>query len=120
MSLANSFAANSLHSRQFDCSRNQSPPSQPGGFFLHRCTFIALIPRMGTKTTFICDCCFREADDNLGWAHVSVTGASEGKQLMPDYNRDLCMICWSPLQTLLDEVHEKAREKRAAGDTAPS
>jgi hypothetical protein len=56
----------------------------------------------------------------LGWAHVSVTGASEGKQLMPDYNRDLCMICWSPLQTLLDEVHEKAREKRAAGDTAPS
>ena len=63
-------------------------------------------PRMGTKTTFICDCRFRDADDNLGWAHVSVTGASEGKQLMPDYNRDLCMICWSPLQTLLDEVHE--------------
>ena len=45
---------------------------------------------MGTKTMFICDCCFRDADNNLGWAHVSVTGASEGKQLMPDDNRDLC------------------------------
>ena len=36
---------------------------------------------MGTKTTFICDCCFREADNNLGWAHVTVNGASDDKQL---------------------------------------
>jgi hypothetical protein len=54
---------------------------------------------MGTKTTFICDCCLREADNNLGWARVRVNGASDGKQLMPDDNRDLCEICWSPLQT---------------------
>jgi hypothetical protein len=56
---------------------------------------------MGTKTTFVCDCCLREADHNLGWAHVSVNGASDGKQLMPDENRDLCEVCWSPLQTLM-------------------
>jgi hypothetical protein len=67
---------------------------------------------MGTKTTFICDCCLREADNNLGWARVSVNGASDGKQLMPDDNRDLCEICWSPLQTLMKKVHDEAREKR--------
>ena len=33
----------------------------------------------------------------MGWARVSVNGASDGKQLMPDDNRDLCEICWSPL-----------------------
>jgi hypothetical protein len=67
---------------------------------------------MGTKTTFVCDCCLREADNNLGWARVSVNGASDGKQLMPDDNRDLCEICWSPLQTLMKKVHDEAREKR--------
>ena len=65
-----------------------------------------LISSMGTKTTFVCDCCFRESDNNLGWAHVSI------KQLMPDDNRDLCEICWSPLQTLMKKVHDAAREKR--------
>jgi cytochrome c553 len=39
---------------------------------------------MGTKTTFVCDCCLREADSNLGWAHVHINGASGNKQLMPD------------------------------------
>jgi hypothetical protein len=34
---------------------------------------------MGTKTTFVCDYCLREADNNLGWACVSVNGASDGK-----------------------------------------
>jgi hypothetical protein len=63
---------------------------------------------MGTKTTFICDCCLREADNNLGWARVSVNGASDGKQIMPDDNRDLCEICWSPLQTLMKKVHDEA------------
>jgi len=67
---------------------------------------------MGTRTTFICDCCFREADNNLGWARISVNGASDGKQLMPDDNRDLCEICWSPLQTLMKKVHEEARARR--------
>jgi hypothetical protein len=67
---------------------------------------------MGTKTTFICDCCLREADNNLGWARVSINGTSDGKQLMPDDNRDLCEICWSPLQTLMKKVHDEAREKR--------
>ena len=67
---------------------------------------------MATKTTFVCDCCFREADINLGWAHVTVNGASDGKQLMPDVDRDLCEICWSPLQTLMTDVQDKARERR--------
>jgi hypothetical protein len=84
----------------------------PVGFFLRSRTFAVLIPIMGTKTTFVCDCCFREADNNLGWAHVSVNGASDGKQLMPDDNRDLCEICWSPLQTLMKKVHEEAGERR--------
>jgi hypothetical protein len=72
------------------------------------------IPHMGTKTTFVCDCCLREADNNLGRARVSVNGASDGKQLMPDDNRDLCEICWSPLLTLMKKVHDEAREKRNA------
>jgi hypothetical protein len=67
---------------------------------------------MSTKTTIICDCCLREADNNLGWARVSINGTSDGKQLMPDDNRDLCEICWSPLQTLMKKVHDEAREKR--------
>ena len=67
---------------------------------------------MATKTTFVCDCCFREADSNLGWAHVTVNGASDGKQLMPNVDRDLCEICWSPLQKLLTEVQQKARKRR--------
>jgi hypothetical protein len=67
---------------------------------------------MGSKTTFVCDCCFRESDNNLGWARVKINGASDGKQLMPDDERDLCEICWSPLQMLMKEVEEKARERR--------
>jgi hypothetical protein len=67
---------------------------------------------MGTKTTFVCDCCFRESDNNLGWARVSINGAVDGKQLMPDDSRDLCEICFSPLQTLMKKVHDAAREKR--------
>jgi hypothetical protein len=72
---------------------------------------------MGTKTTFICDCCLREADNNLGWAHISINGASDGKQLIPDENRDLCEICWSPLQTTMKQVHQEAREKRNSSGT---
>jgi hypothetical protein len=67
---------------------------------------------MGTKTIFVCDCCFREAENNLGWARVSISGAIDGKQLRPDDNRDLCEICWSPLQTLMKKVHEEARDRR--------
>jgi hypothetical protein len=62
------------------------------------------------EKTCVCDCCFREADDNLGWAHIHVNGG--GKQLMPDDDRDLCEVCWSPLQTLMKKVHEEARAKR--------
>jgi hypothetical protein len=69
---------------------------------------------MATKTTFVCDCCFRESDGNLGWAHVTVNGASDGKQLMPNVEKDLCEICWSPLQTTLKEVEKKGRERRNA------
>jgi hypothetical protein len=75
---------------------------------------------MGTKTTFVCDCCLREADSNLGWAHVQVNGASGGKQLMPDDDRDLCEICWSPLQTLMKKVHDEARAKRSSSSKAES
>lgn len=70
---------------------------------------------MGTKTTYICDCCLREADSNLGWAHINVNGKLQGKQLLADYNRDLCEICWSPLQTLMNQLHEEAAAKRSAG-----
>jgi hypothetical protein len=88
------------------------PPVQAGGFSLAARADRRSNSAMGTKTTFICDCCFREADNNLGWAHVSVNGVSDGKHIMPDDNRDLCEICWSPLQTLMKKVHEQAREKR--------
>ena len=94
------------------------PQGGPAGRALRSHTFAALIRRMGTKTTFICDCCFREASNNLGWAHVSINGASDGKQLMPDDNRDLCELCWSPLQTLMKKVHEEAREKRSSSGDA--
>jgi hypothetical protein len=67
---------------------------------------------MATKTTFICDCCLRSSDNNLGWAHVRVNGAAEGRQLMPDDERDLCEICWSPLQSLMKQVHDEAKERR--------
>jgi hypothetical protein len=67
---------------------------------------------MGTKTTYVCDCCFREADNNLGWAQVHVNGATGGKQQMPDDDRDLCEVCWSPLQTLMKKVHDDARAKQ--------
>src|ERR1039457_4433500 len=79
----------------------------------------SLISSMGTKTTFVCDCCFRESGNHLGWARVSVNGASDGKQLMPDDNRDLCEICWSPLQTLMKKVHDEAREKRNSSGADP-
>ena len=81
-------------------------------------TFTALIWRMGTKTTFICDCCLRETDNNLGWARIHINGASGDKQLMPDENRDLCEICWSPLQTLMNKVHDDARARRNSSDNA--
>lgn len=67
---------------------------------------------MATKTTFICDCWLREADNNLGWTHIHINGASGDKQLMPDVDRDLCEICWSPLQTLMKKVYAEANEKR--------
>ena len=81
-------------------------------------TFTALISRMGTKTTFICDCCLREADNNLGWARIHINGASGDRQLMPDENRDLCEICWSPLQTLMNEAHDDARARRNSSGNA--
>ena len=67
---------------------------------------------MGSRTSYICDCCLRESDDNLGWAHVHINGASGGKQLMPDDDRDLCEICWSPMQTLMKKVHAEAQQRR--------
>jgi hypothetical protein len=71
---------------------------------------------MGARTTYICDCCFRESDNDLGWARVKINGVSDGKQVMPDDERDLCEICWSPLQTLLKEVQAKARERHNSLD----
>jgi hypothetical protein len=71
---------------------------------------------METKTTFICDCCLREADNDLGWARLHVNGACGDKQLMPDEDRDLCEVCWSPLQTLMKEVHADAQAKRNSSD----
>jgi hypothetical protein len=65
---------------------------------------------MGTKITFICDCCRRENDSNFGWAHIHINGVTDGKKLMPDDDRDLCEICWSPLQTLMKKVQAEALE----------
>jgi hypothetical protein len=65
---------------------------------------------MATKTTFICDCCHRENDNDFGWAHIHIHGVSDGKKLMPDDDRDLCEICWSPLQTLMKKVQAEALE----------
>jgi hypothetical protein len=56
-----------------------------------------------TKTTFVFDCCLRESASYLGWAHVSINGASDGRQLMPDDNRDLCEICWRPAADVDEE-----------------
>jgi hypothetical protein len=86
--------------------------------FLAASHFTALVCRMGTKTTFICDGCHREADNNLGWAHVHVNGVADGRQVMPDDDRDLCEICWSPLQTLMKKVHDEAIEakRNSSGD----
>jgi hypothetical protein len=83
---------------------------------LAREPFGALISRMGTKTTFICDCCLREADSNLGWARAHINGASGDKQLLPDDDRDLCEICWSPLQVLMKKVHAEARARRSSSN----
>jgi hypothetical protein len=66
---------------------------------------------MATKTSFICDC-FRKSDSNLGWVHILVNGAAEGRQLMPDDERDLCDICWSPLQTLMKQIYEETKSRR--------
>ena len=64
---------------------------------------------MATKTTFVFDCCFREADSNLGWAHVTVNGASDGKQLMPNVDRDLRAICWSRSRRCLRKCRKRLR-----------
>jgi hypothetical protein len=66
---------------------------------------------MATKTTFVCDCCHREADTDFGWASVSIQGRSETNQLLPDEHHDLCEICWSPLKTLMNKVSAEARER---------
>ena len=49
---------------------------------------------------------------NFGWAHVHINGVSDGKQLVPDDDRDLCEICWSPLQTLMKKVQDEALEAK--------
>ena len=76
-------------------------------------TFTALISRMGTKTTFICDCCLREADNNLGWARIHINGASGDKQLMPDENRRPLGDFWGPVCTenliRVDDVMESPK-----------
>jgi hypothetical protein len=88
-------------------------PGKLGGFLLAGRSDHRSNPGMGTKTTFVCDCCLRESDNNFGWARVSVNGASDGRQLTPDDNRDLCEICWSPLQTLMKKVEERNSASKA-------
>ena len=41
-----------------------------------------------------------------------VNGVSDGRRLMPDDDRDLCEICWSPLQTLMKKVQAEALEAK--------
>jgi hypothetical protein len=47
---------------------------------------------------------------------TTINGASGGKQVMPDENRDLCAICCSPLQTLMNEVHADGERIRRYAD----
>jgi hypothetical protein len=35
---------------------------------------------------------------------------------MPDDDRDLCEICWSPMQTLMKKIHSEARARRSSGE----
>jgi hypothetical protein len=67
---------------------------------------------VGTRTTYICDCCYREADTNLGWARIQISGASGKLEIKPDETRDLCEVCWGQLQTLMEKISAEAREKR--------
>jgi hypothetical protein len=67
---------------------------------------------MSTKTTFVCDCCLREAGNQVGWAHIQINGADGNRQVMPDKVHDLCEICWSPLQELMNQVQQDARQQR--------
>jgi hypothetical protein len=72
---------------------------------------------MGTKTTFVCDCCFASPITSWG-ASVSVNGAVDGRQLIPDDNRDLGEICWSPF-TDADERSTKRLGRNAIPRVAP-
>ena len=70
---------------------------------------------MSTETTFVCAWRLREAQNHVGWAQIRVNWADGDRQLMPDEARDLCEICWSPLQQLLKQQLEQHARKRAAG-----
>jgi hypothetical protein len=61
---------------------------------------------MATKTTHVCDCGFRESDNNLGWARVTVNGASDGMQLMPDVSTKIFVKYAGARLTLMKQVHE--------------
>jgi hypothetical protein len=73
-------------------------------------------PKFG-GSTYVCDSCFREADNERpGMGARPRQRPTGGKQLMPDDDRDLCEVCWSPLQTLMKKLHEAARAKRNSSD----
>ena len=65
---------------------------------------------MATKTSFVCDCCHRESDADIGWAHINVKGLSSLIKIVPDENRDLCPICWDPLNNLMHRLAAEAKE----------
>lgn len=64
---------------------------------------------MATKTSFVCDCCTREADSNVGWAKVTVAADEE---ITAAQQHDLCEICWSPLDVLMQKVSADARDQQ--------
>jgi hypothetical protein len=45
---------------------------------------------MAIKTSFICDCCQREAASNFGWARIRVDG--DEKLMVKDQSQDICEI----------------------------
>jgi hypothetical protein len=86
-------------------------------------TFTALIWRMGTKTTFICDCCLRETDNNLGVQHahpVDLRPAHRNHRHRPNAPQLKLRRVTSlsgPTVTSLSGVYIQRRRRAAAGTT---
>ena len=64
---------------------------------------------MTSKTTFVCDCCHRDAEAEIGWAQVKINE--------PDEKFDLCPICWDPLKALMHQLAAEAKDRTNATES---